>query len=256
MNNALVAGAVAVAASLWMFGQAVPLGLQVVVKVEARRVAGQDTTDQATRIINQELPDGSAEVTYVTDGRAVRSTTSGTLFGLSNGTVRLVPPGSASTYVLNPTDMTYYAVSEAGRTIEGLTTTVTFHGTAVSRSVVGYKTQRVTASFRKTLPLPSGAPPSTAAFEIAGEIENWCTSDLAMPSAMAASIDVAQRFLGSDAPEYRRKCPVALQSTVTMSTLPGFAIVSCVQSVTRVKQPPATDFVLPKNYRESRHPGM
>ena len=49
----------------------------------------------------EQLPGGSAQAEYVTDGRSVRCTTKGDMFGLRDGTVRLVLAGSADLFVLD-----------------------------------------------------------------------------------------------------------------------------------------------------------
>jgi hypothetical protein len=65
-------GTVGICSLVVVLGQPAPSGVELMVKVEARRLAGQDVSEQTLQILEAELPGDGAEVRYITDGRAVR----------------------------------------------------------------------------------------------------------------------------------------------------------------------------------------
>jgi hypothetical protein len=244
--NAIVVSVIAIA-PLVLVAQRAPSGVEVIVKVEARRLAGHDATEQSIRVMESQMPDGAAEVRYVTDGQAVRSTMSGRAFGLGPDTVRLVPHGSQDLYLLNPASGTYSRQAAGSRPFSGQKPEFHFQATATTRTILGYRARQVTGSYRVALPPFPGQRQYVEEMRLA--IENWCTSILDIPVAMTRMMDVTRRLVGPDV-EYHRACPLALQSTVTMSVLPGFEIVSTVTSIRRLSQFPGDMFRVPTDYKE------
>ena len=242
---ALVVGLSSVVCLLGQTGQS---GLQLVVKVEPHRVAGQDATEQAARVIETQFPDGSAELELITDGQAVRATLSGGMFGFADGTVRLVPRGSSSRYVINPTARTYRVDKPAD--LDGQKPEFSVKATGVYKSILGYRAQRVTASYRQIVKTPMAGPDGKNAMEVRVELENWCTSALKVPLTMADMMNVGQRLAGWAAAQYGPACPLSLESVMKMSILPGFEIVSTTRSIRRLSTFPPGVFELPNSYRE------
>lgn len=224
-------------------------GLQVVVEVEARRVAGQDVTEQSARIFASQFPDGKAQMEFLTDGQAVRSTVSGTVFGLENGTVRLVPRGSSQLYVLNPSNRTYYLARTNWGTFAGSRPEVNVGRPGGSKRILGYPAQRVTVSYRQMVKVPKqeGSQEQTTR-EVRIDLDNWCTRALKVPSAMARMMDMMQRFAGGEF-QYSETCPMALESVARVSVLPGYEIVLSTQSIRRLSRISANVFQLPGGYR-------
>jgi hypothetical protein len=242
---ALVVGLSSVVCLLGQTGQS---GLQVVVKVEPHRVAGQNATEQTARIIETQFPDGSAELELITDGQAVRATLSGGMLGFADGTVRLVPRGSSSRYVINPAARTYRLDKPAN--LEGQKPEFSVKSTGVYKSILGYRAQRVTASYRQIVKTPMAGPDGKNAMEVRVEFENWCTSALKVPRAMADMMNVAHRVADSADVRYSQACPLSLESVMKMSILPGFEIVSTTRSIRRLSKFPPGVFELPNTYRE------
>ena len=232
--------------------QAPSSGIELVVKVEARRLAGQDVPEQIARIIETQMPDGSAEVQYITDGKGVRSTLSGRMFGLGNGTIRLVAPGSSDMYVLNPTDRTYSLTRETWGSLAGKKPEFHFQLTNTFRTILGYKAQRVLGSYRQMVELPAAeGSDAKVVREVRAEIENWCTSELKIPVLMGRMMDTTQRLVGRSDFQYSDKCPLPLESAVKTSVLPGFEIVSTTTSIRRLSKLPPRAFQLPDGYRKA-----
>lgn len=254
--NVAVAVVVAVSSGLWTAGQMVPPGLEIVAKVEARRLPGEEATALSTKFIDDYFPDGSVEMRLMTDGRAVRSTTKGRMLDIASGTVYLAPAGGLKTYVLNDADQTYYVFPEHPGTLAGRKPAIALQQTGVFKDVLGYKAQKVIASFQLTVPLRGTPPPGAkTTLEHFAETESWCTSALKVPAAMAKMMDVTQPFLRAAAVQYSKACPVPLQSITRNSATAGFEIVSTVLLVRRLKQVPAGVLELPRNYREIPRPG-
>jgi hypothetical protein len=225
--------------------------IEVVVKTEARRLAGQDVSEQTLRNIESVLPDGSAEVRYITDGRAVQSTLSGRMFGFDDGTVRLLPRGSSDLHVLNPKDRTYRLEAENWRLFPGQKREFQFQRSGMFKNMFGHKAYQVTGLVRVEVPPLEGANPQVI-HEVRAEIDNWCTSDLKVPAAMAKMMDLTQRLVGKGDPQfaqYREACPLALQAAVRLSLFPGFEIVSTTKSIRQLSQVPPGTFQLPEGYR-------
>jgi hypothetical protein len=230
-----------------MQGHTAPSGVELIVRVEARRLADQDVTEQTTRIIESQLPAGGAEVKYLTDGQAVRSTISGRMFGFENGTVRLVPHGSSDVYVLNPTDRTYYLLPGNWRPFGGQKPEFHFQPTRQFKTILGYKARHVTGWYRVDAPPFPGQ--RQYVHEVRADIDDWCVSTLRIPDAMTRMMDLAQRLLGGADNVYKGVCPLTLESTVKTSVLPGYEIVSRTQSIRPSRLPPGT-FRLPDGYRQ------
>jgi hypothetical protein len=235
-----------------ILGQPPPAGVELVVKVEARRLAGQDVSEQTARIIDQMLPDGNAELRFVTDGRAVRCTLSGRMFG-DDGTIRLLPHGSSDLHVLNPNNRTYRLEPENWRLFAGQKSEFEFQRTGTPKTILGYEAHRVIGAYRVDVPPFEGAVHQFVR-EVHAEIDNWCTAGLRVPAAMAKMMDMAQRWIGSGDPQYRQyreACPLPLQSSVRLSLFPGFEIVSTMQSIRQLSEIPPGAFRLPDGYRQA-----
>ena len=230
-----------------------PSGVELIVRVEARRQAGQSVTEQTTRIIESQMPTGGAEIKYSTDGQAVRSTISGHIFGFENGTVRLVPHGSSDMYVLNPTDRTYYLLPANRRPFGGQKPEFHFQPTRELKTILGYQARHVTGSYRVDVPPFPGQ--RQYVHEVRADIDEWCVSTIKIPAAMTRMMDVAQRLVGGADIEYNRACPLALESTVKTSVLQGYEIVSRTQSIRRLSRLPPETFRLPDGYRQVSNDG-
>ncbi len=226
--------------------------LELVVKTEAHRLAGQDVSEQTLRNLESVLPGGSAEVRYVTDGRAVQSTLSGRMFGADDGTIRLLPHGSSDLHVLNPTDRTYRLEPQNWQVFAGQKREFRFEVPGILKNILGHKAYQVTGLVRVDVPPIEGANPQVI-HEVRAEIGNWCTGSLKVPAAMAKMMDMTLRLVGSGDPhfaEYRQACPLALQSAVRLSLYPVFEIVSTTTSIRQLSQVPPGTFRLPEGYRQ------
>lgn len=250
--------AIVMSSAVVMLGLPAGNGVEIVVKVEAQRLAGQDVSEQTLRIIESQLPGGSAEVRYITDGKAVRSTLSGPMFGLEDGTVRLVPHDSADIQVLNPKDRTYRLAPQDSQMFAGQKREFEFHRSGNVKTILGQKTYQVTGRIRVDVPPIPGASVQVV-HEVRADIENWCTSSVRVPAAMAKMIEMASRLVGSDDPrfaQYQATCPLALQSAARLSLFPGFELVSTPQSLRRLSQIPAGSFQLPTGYQRVTEGGV
>ena len=239
------------ASAVVILGQPARTGVEMVVKVEAQRLAGQDVSEQTLRIIESQLPDGGAEVRYITDGKAVRSSLSGRMFGLEDGTVRLVPHDSSDIEVLNPKDRTYRLAPQDSRMFAGQKREFEFQRSGKAKTILGQKTYQVTGRIRVDVPPIPGASVQVV-HEVRADLENWCTTSVSVPAAMAKMIDMASRLVGSDDPrfaQYHAMCPLALHSAAKLSLFPGFELVSTTQSIRRLSQIPSGSFQLPEGYK-------
>ena len=81
---------VAILAATFAFAQA-HSGLEVVVKVEARRLAGEPASELVSRALANGFPEGAVTETYLTDGRAVSSTASKSAQQMSRATPVCTP---------------------------------------------------------------------------------------------------------------------------------------------------------------------
>jgi hypothetical protein len=247
----IVALAIVMASTVVMLGQPARSGVEMVVKLEAQRIAGQDVSEQTLRILESELPSGGAEVRYITDGQAVRSTLSGRMFGFEDGTVRLAPPGSSDLQVLNPKDRTYRLRPQDARLFAGQKRDFDFQRSGKVKTILGEKTYLVTGRIRvNAAPIPGASV--QVVHEVGADIQNWCTSSVRVPVAMAKMIDMARNLVGSGDPrfaEYQEACPLALQSATKLSLFPGFELVSTTLSIRRLSQVPPATFQLPAGYQ-------
>jgi hypothetical protein len=247
----VVAAAVVMSSAGMILGQPAQTGVEMVVKVEARRISGQDVSEQTLRIIESQLPGGSAQVRYITNGKAVRSTLSGRMFGLEDGTVKLVAHDSSDIQVVNPKDRTYRLAPQDPRMFVGQKCEFEFHRSGNVKTILGQKAYQVIGRIRVDVPPIPGASVQVV-HEVRADIDNWCTSSVRVPAAMAKMIDMASRLVGSDDPRfapYHATCPLALHSAAKMSLYPGFELVSTTQSLSRLPQIPPGTFQLPAGYQ-------
>ena len=254
----IVAIAIVMSSAVVILGQPARTGVEMVVKVEAQRLAGQDVSEQTVRNIEAVLPSGGAEVRYVTDGQAVRSTLSGRMFGFEDGTVRLVPLDSSDIQVLNPKDRKYRLAPQDSRMFVGQKRDFEFQRSGKVKTILGQKTYQVTGRIRVDVPPIPGASVQVV-HEIRADIENWCTTSVRVPPAMAKMIDMASRLVGSDDPrfaQYQATCPLALHSAAKLSLYPGFELVSTTQSLRRLSQIPPGTFQLPAGYQRVTERGV
>ena len=153
----IVAIALVMSSAVVILGHPARNGVEMVVKVEAQRLAGQDVYEQTVRNIEAVLPSGGAEVRYVTDGQAVRSTLSGRMFGFEDGTVRLVPLDSSDNQVLNPKDRTYRLAPQDSRMFVGQKRDFEFQRSGKVKTILGQKTYQVTGRICFDVPQIPGA---------------------------------------------------------------------------------------------------
>ncbi len=247
--RSVIAAVIALSSVVGAGAKTVATGWRLVVKVEAR--ATGVPSEQIGRIVAGLLPNTTATVEYVTDGRAVRSTISGGLFGFTDGTVRLAPTDRRPVYVLNPHSRTYYIAGDVPFSGQSRQPGISFKPTDVFRNILGYRVQKVTASYRQTVEVPaaSGAGRSEMK-EVSAEIENWCTGAVTVPAAMVTMMDLTQRLSSGGALQYRLACPLALESVFSLSVLPDFDFISTTQSISKVSGEPAGAFEIPPGYRQ------
>ena len=254
----IVATAVVMSSAVVILGQPARTGVEMVVRVEAHPLAGEDVSEQTLRIIESQLPSGGAEVRYITDGKAVRSSVSGRMFGLEDGTVRLVQHDSSEIQVLNSKDRTYRLAPQDSRMFVGQKRDFEFQRSGKVKTILGQKTYQVTGRIRVDVPPIPGASVQVV-HEIRADIENWCTTSVRVPAAMAKMIDMASRLVGSDDPrfaQYHATCPLALHSAAKMSLYPGFELVSTTKSLRRLPQIPPGAFQLPAGYQRVTERGV
>ena len=247
----IVAMALLMSSAAVILAQPARPGVEMVVKVEAQRLAGQDVSEQTLRIIESQLPSGCAEVRYITDGKAVRSSLSGRMFGLDDGTVRLVRHDSSDIEVLNPKDRTYRLAPQDSRMFAGQKREFEFQRSGKVKTILGQKTYQVTGQIRVDVPPIPGASVQVV-HEVRADFENWCTTSVRVPEAMAKMIDMASRLVGSDDPrfaQYHATCPLALNSAAKLSLFPGFELVATTQSIRRLSQISSGSFQLPEGYK-------
>jgi hypothetical protein len=231
-----------------LLGQTARSGTELVVRVEVRRLPGTSVTDDAARILQSQAPGGSAEVTYVTDGQAVRSTTSGHVFVFDERTVKLVPRGSADVYLLNTSDRTYQVMSGNSSVFGSQKPEFHFQSTGRSKTILGHNARQVTGWHRVDLPPFPGEQQHVR--ELRADIDNWCSSTLPISAAMSRMMDITQRWFGGADAQYDKTCPLPLQSAVKVSILPGYEIVSMTQSIRPLSQVPPETFQIPAGYRQ------
>jgi hypothetical protein len=227
-----------------LFSQAGSDGVQIVARTELR--AKRDAEPAGAR--PRWLPDGKAEMEYVTDGRSVRAVLHGRMAGQLDGTVSLSIAGDPDHYVLNPVDRTYWVAKPrpAGTSPEGSATAV--QRTNTFETIAGYRAEKMTLVYRE-LPPP---PPGVAPMELRVELETWCTSQLDVPAGMV--MNMALSFMNeATAREFQKACPLVLRSVMRMSTMPGYEVTSVVTSIQKVSPSPDL-FRVPPGYREVQRP--
>lgn len=68
---------------------------------------------------------------------------------------------------------------------------------------------------------------------------------------MVAMMDVTRRFAsGLDVARYHTACPLALESRMRLSVVPGLVFVSTVESIQRIARLSSETFALPSTYRQ------
>jgi hypothetical protein len=228
--------------------QSVGSGLRVVVKVEVRRPAG-GPLPFAERVFERMLPDGTAEVEFVTDGSSVRRVQRGRVRDDPDGTITIVRAGEATRLVLNPAARTYYRTNPGSDEPAGPEPTLRRSGS--SETIAGFKGEKILVSWSE----PTGNPPPAGmAPAVTTEIEAWCTSAVRVPASLRDMLNPV-RGRGSKAfvEQFAKACPLPLRYEIRLSISPGYAVVSTVTSVASASPPPGL-FEVPAGYREVPRP--
>ncbi len=240
-------------------------GSEFVSRLELREVAGapasanQMSTMMVDMFKKMVLPEGPVDVKLITDGQSVRTEMNGTMATLTKGSIVLYPAGQADGYVIDPAAKTYYVLKvqapqmPAGVTLPKPEVSVKRSGTF--DTIAGHRAEKVDIGWRMAMPIPEGMePPPGMPTDFSMDIENWCATDIKMPSsAMQMFGGVAQSMPGFGLEELTKACPFALKSRMRMSMLPGYEL---VQTVTSAKDAtPSPDlFKVPAGYKEVQPP--
>jgi hypothetical protein len=222
---------------------------EVLVRVTAEEIPDGQVSDAAVRVMGELFPERIATVTYLTDGEAVRATVSGRMFGLTSGRVRIAARGGGTIVTVDPSTRTYWEDSGAQRTFEGDPAEVTVRRSRDHRTILGYQAERIDTTCRQVVRLvDSTGAHQPVTREIRADVVNWCTSAVPVPRAMTRMMNVVARFVPLSNSSMESACPLPLESTVTLSTLQGFRVVSRVEAVRRLASVPATALQVPPGY--------
>jgi hypothetical protein len=261
----LVAVLVAVVASASVLSAQSTTGLRLVMKMELQEVvtsgappaaANSMTAMMGDMFKKMLLPEGAAEMEFLTDGQSVRTEMHGTMGTLAKGSVILYPVGQTDGYVLNPGEKTDYVLKmpqaptlPAGMTLPKPEISVKPSGTF--EIIAGHRAERVNISFRMPIPVPEGVdlPPGMPT-ELTLDLENWCATDLKMPAAAMRLLNgVAQSMPGFGLDEMAKACPIAMRSRMRMSMMPGYELVTNITSASEASPSPDM-FSLPAGLKE------
>lgn len=225
-------------------------GLQFVLKVEMRPTDKKATGEPYSGFA---LPTKGAEIEYVTDGRAVRSTLRGEMVGTTDGTVTLALPGEAVRHVLHPGRRTVESRPVVAPQPPAGTFDSSVAATRVSDTYEGHRVRKFLVSYRQfATPRDQRARPKTDAATQTVEIELWCSTEFRVPPALTSMTNGALSFLTpTDARQFATACPLAIRTMVRMSSSPGYETVSTISSIRRVSPDPEL-FRIPKGYRSQR----
>jgi len=256
------AALLAIIAAIGLSAQSTGGGMRYVMKMELVQIgdAQQASNQMAAMAINMfkqtVLPDGSVEMEMLTDGQSLRTEMRGQMATLPKGAIVLYPAGQTDGFVLNPQEKTYYVmkppqapVLPGGMAMPKAEIAVKPSGTF--ETIAGHKAEKVVIAWRMPMPVPEGVelPPGMPT-ELTMDIENWCASDMKIPSGATRMMSgMAQAMPGFGLEEIAKACPFAMRSTMRMSMLPGYAIVSTVTSTSDASPAPDT-FKVPADYKE------
>lgn len=244
-------------------------GMRYVMKMELQQLSGeaaQGGNPMAAMMVEQlkqmVFPQGPVEMEFLTDGQSVRTEMRAQMATMPKGAIVLYPAGQTDGYVLNTAEKTYYVMKPPQAPVlpGGMTLPkpeIAVKPTGTFETIVGHKAEKVTIAWRMAMPIPEGAelPPGMPT-EVTMDIENWCASDLKIPSgAMRMMSGMAQSMPGFGLEDIAKACPFALRSTMRMSMMPGYAIVSTVTS-TSDASPAADLFKVPPDFKEVPAPKM
>ena len=227
-----------------------PTGLRFVVKVEMRPtgkgVAGDPPPSFA-------LPAGSAEIEYVTDGKAVRTTLHGRIGRTTNGTVTLALPGETVRYVLDPEQRSVEVRPAISPQPDPGTFDSTITSTQIFDTIEGHRARKFLVSYRQFAARSDqpGRSRTDAAVQTV-EFETWCSTEFRAPAALTSMTNGALSYLApADAKEFARTCPLAVRSVMRISSSPEFETVATMSSIRRVSPSPEL-FRVPGDYRKVR----
>jgi hypothetical protein len=237
-------------------------GMRYVMKMELQQTGGdtQATSPLAAMAVAQikqgMFPEGGAEMEFLTDGQSVRTELRSAMADMPKGAVVLYPAGQTDAFVLNPADKTFYVMKPPqpptlprGTTMPKPEISVKPSGTF--ETIVGHKAEKITIAWHMPMPVSEGVqiPPGMPT-ELTMDIENWCAADVKIPAgATRLMAGIAQSMPGLGVEELMKACPFAMRSTMRMSILPGYAIVSNVISASD-ESPAAEMFKVPAGYKQ------
>ena len=226
-------------------GGPAPNGTRLVLQIQALKIASDGSSSPTT---HRTLPDGHAQLEFLTDGQSVRKTMRGRMLGFPNGSIRLTRAGSERQFALDFPTQTYYVI-EALASENAPTGDVHIERTGQYTSILGHKAQRIIVTHRELMTGPGGA---SVAFTT--EIGSWCAQDLRLPKSVADATKMAIMLLsGSTRKEYDDLCPAALRSRMRTSSSPGVELVSSVTAIEKVATSPQM-FTVPPGYKQVEPP--
>ncbi len=242
-------------------------GMRYVMKMELQELKSEQpaaSNPMAAMAVGQikqmMFPEGAAEMEFLTDGQSVRTEMHSQMATLPKGAIVLYPAGQTEGYVLNTAEKTYYVMkAPPAMTMPGGMTLpkpeIAIKPSGTFDTIVGHKAEKVNITWRMAIPVPEGAemPPGMPT-ELTMDIENWCAADVKIPAgAMRLMSGMAQSMPGLGLEDITKACPFALRSSMRMSIIPGYAIVSNVTSADAAT-PAAEMFKVPAGYKEVQAP--
>ncbi len=235
-------------------------GVRALMRIEVRKVAGPSAGSQdpiaafGAALVEAMFPDGAVQVEWLAQDGSLRTEFRGKTMLLPEGGIVVARAGDVVSRVINPTDQTYF-------TLQAMTATPTLPGggalpwekttqvhTGVFETIAGHRAEKVTINWRMKLPgpegqaLPSGVPD---ALTVTGEM--WCTDDF-KDSEFGRAVRQGNQMLGLVGIDFSG-CPLPLRSTIQMSMMPGYELVTSVSSITEERLPDDL-FRIPAGYRE------
>ena len=241
-------------------------GMRYVMKMELQQVdnskpAANSLAAMAVAQIKQGmLPEGGAEMEFLTDGQSVRTELRSAMGNMPKGAVILYLAGQTDGLVLIPANKTYYVlkVPEAPVLSPGVKMPkpeITVKPTGTFETIAGHKAERILIAWRMPMPIPEGVQVRPGIpTELTMDIDDWCTTDVKIPTGATRLMSgITQSMPGLGVEELMKACPFAMRSTMRMSILPGYAIVSNVIS-TSDESPAAELFKVPVDYKQVAAP--
>jgi hypothetical protein len=259
----LVAAALTVLVGAPLAAQTPAKGMTFTSRMELAKATGADagaSTDMGEMMANMfkgmMFPNGPVEMEYVTDGESVRTELRGQMAMLKKGSIILYQAGKTDGVVLDPAEKTYWVMKtttppEAAAVLAQMKPEVTVVPTGVFETILGHKAEKVNVTFRMAIPIPAGAEvPPNMPTELVMNMENWCASDVKMPSSVMKLAGMAvQGMPGFSMEDMVKACPFSLRMRMRMSMMPGWEMLTAVTKQGEAS-PTADLFKIPEGYKE------